>query len=48
MVDNFSDDEDVKINDDNYNAIEGHEQPHCDKAHHFHQKVFLHLLSSPF
>src|SRR5258707_15242302 len=48
MADDFSDDEDVEIDDDDYDAIEAHEQLRCDKARHFHQKVFLHLLSGPF
>ncbi len=48
MANDFSDNEDVKINDNNYNAIEAHEWLHCDKAHCFYQKVFLHLLSGPF
>src|SRR5258708_11638621 len=48
MADDFSDDEDVEIDDDDYDAIEAHEQLRRDKAHRFHQKVFLHLLSGPF
>jgi len=48
MADDFSDDEDVEIDNDDYDAIEAHEQLHHDKARRFHQKVFLHLLSGPF